>query len=647
MRAPHFRISWQKLALMAFACPLSLFSADVKDMVLTGGKSPALVISFSPGEAQDEYPLYFQNPDAGNRSITVCFLETQSAFPLGSLSLPANAPVAGLALKKVTTPSGKNFLGIEIAFKEMPAGELPLAPNGKAKLRIALPDASTPRFLWTASKNISPPQPEAQARPIAPTAQSAPTPKAAPAPMVAPTQPSMPVAELAASSVNDVELIIGSEQQDLLLVGQGLTSSFSFTRDTKDSLSFLLRLPGAKVNLADKSPTLPAGSLFSGLKWRQVKDTALLQIRLRRPMEPQAGFTNGKIAVTLPEKGGVGIKWKASDSKVIATTSLPESGPSAHALGETLDKDRSSLSSSGVFLPAEGGKPMILLRDSAELKSGPEKGSKAIKNVPAGAQLLKLEKSGLWFKVACEGDTGYLLGKDVIYADEMTAKHEARLQSLLAAQAKAREKQERIELEAAAKVARQDSIEAAKAQQALAKTPAPETTPPPEPTRVETEPILRAATPQPEVPTAELNIAKNDEQKLMEAPDPAMAERLEQERLTAERDKLGKTADGRVTYNSYGRRDPFIPVEAGVMDNGIDIDQMKVVGVVWHPSDPLAVLQHVKESSVSFTIKQGDPVHNGRVARITRDAVTFDITEYGISRSYTLKLVSTQERAKK
>jgi hypothetical protein len=37
-------------------------------------------------------------------------------------------------------------------------------------------------------------------------------------------------------------------------------------------------------------------------------------------------------------------------------------------------------------------------------------------------------------------------------------------------------------------------------------------------------------------------------------------------------------------------------------------------------------------------------VHNGRVARISHEAVTFDISEYGISRSYSLRLVSSSAK---
>jgi hypothetical protein len=57
--------------------------------------------------------------------------------------------------------------------------------------------------------------------------------------------------------------------------------------------------------------------------------------------------------------------------------------------------------------------------------------------------------------------------------------------------------------------------------------------------------------------------------------------------------------------------------------------------------------EHIQESNLSFTVRHGDPVHNGKVSRITRDAITFDLTEYGITRAFTMKLVNPQERANK
>jgi hypothetical protein len=693
------KLSPIKLWVLAALSAITAGANELKDLVLTGGKSPALKFVFAKGQTAEDYPLYFQKIDAASQAITICFLETPSSLPLGKMALPDNAPIQGLALKKVTTPSGKNFLGVEIVLPALPPGELSLSPGNGGTLRAKLPATATPtgKLSWSASKSAAtlpkpqetpaepaaappsesvtetsapkapvPPEPVAVETPVAPPAAPA---VAAPA---APDQPSV----VEPGMISDIAVVVGATQQDLLVIGEGL-GALSFTRNVQDTLAYDLKISGAKFALASKAFTPPALSIFASIKIRQIKDTLALAIRLRRPALAQAGAAGQQIAVTVPQGGDAQLKWLASAGKTVAATGLPETGPSAHDEGAKLDQGKGGLSSSVVFLPSGFGKPMLIMRDSAALREKAQPRAKPIKHVPAGAQILKLESEGQFLRVVSENDTGYIAKADALYSDELTAKDEAKLQRLIAARAiaveKALEKQRRKEAEIAAqataaekaaqaeqaaqaaqaaeaaaqaeKVA-QETAQAAQAAAAesttraeAAKTPAPK------------EPVAAAApqpeaTPKSESGAAPLHIATQDEQKIGQAPDAAMLQRLEQERLAAEKDKQ-KAAEGPITYNSFGRRDPFVPVEQGNTDNGIDIDQMKVVGIVWHLSDPMAVLQHVKESSVSFTVKQGDPVHNGRVSRITRDAVTFDITEYGISRSYSLKLVSMQERAKK
>lgn len=385
----------------------------------------------------------------------------------------------------------------------------------------------------------------------------------------------------------------------------------------------------------------------------------------------QAGMAGKHVAVTVPQGGETQIKWLASAAKTVAATGMPESGPSAHDEGSRIDQTKRELSSSLVFLPGGFGKPMLIMKDSAALREKPQPKAKAIKHVPAGAQIQRLDTEGSYLKVVSDGDTGYIAKNEALYADELSEKDEAKLQKMVTAREKAMQKA--LEKAALAAKAEQEAQQAAadaeakavadaqaaaaqvaqieQANQAAQAAPGSQTPQASQVEQVETAAPATQAPPQQTTAKAErgtppLHIATQDEQKLGQAPDAAMLLRLEQEKLAAEKDKQ-KAAEGPIVYNSFGRRDPFVPVEQGNADNGIDIDQMKVVGIVWHLSDPLAVLQHVTEPSVSFTVKQGDPVHNGRVSRITRDAVTFDITEYGISRSYSLKLVSLQERAKK
>jgi multidrug efflux pump subunit AcrA (membrane-fusion protein) len=226
-------------------------------------------------------------------------------------------------------------------------------------------------------------------------------------------------------------------------------------------------------------------------------------------------------------------------------------------------------------------------------------------------------------------------------------KAEAAAQALAAKEAAAAEKAAAKAAAEAEKLAAKEAADAAKkaaaeakAQEALAAQEA-------EPVRVAGPAAIPSSSPKALAEAQGKGKMAPDGPKLGLAENPELANKLAQEKKAAEEEKM-KVAppETRVAYNSYGRRDPFIPVEQGIADNGIDIDQMKVVGIIWQAQEPMAVLEHNRESGVSFTVKQGDPVHNGRVSRITRDQVTFDISEYGISRSYSLKLVSNKEGKK-
>lgn len=95
--------------------------------------------------------------------------------------------------------------------------------------------------------------------------------------------------------------------------------------------------------------------------------------------------------------------------------------------------------------------------------------------------------------------------------------------------------------------------------------------------------------------------------------------------------------EDRVTYSSYGRRDPFIEVK-GLVEEGINVDQMELVGIIWEAEDPIAILAESKNPSMSYTLKEGDKVLNGKVLKITRTDVLFLIQEFGVSRRYSMRL---------
>lgn len=94
----------------------------------------------------------------------------------------------------------------------------------------------------------------------------------------------------------------------------------------------------------------------------------------------------------------------------------------------------------------------------------------------------------------------------------------------------------------------------------------------------------------------------------------------------------------RVVYNTFGIRDPFIPLEPDDIEGGLNIDQMKVVGIIASPTRPMAVLEHTSQPGLSVALKEGDAIQNGRVLKIERDRVVFLLEEFGVSRQFALKL---------
>lgn len=93
----------------------------------------------------------------------------------------------------------------------------------------------------------------------------------------------------------------------------------------------------------------------------------------------------------------------------------------------------------------------------------------------------------------------------------------------------------------------------------------------------------------------------------------------------------------RITYSSFGRRDPFVQLE-GIVNEGINIDGVELVGIIWDSEVPMVLLTDSRNPGVSYTLKEGDAILNGKVLKITQDEVLFLINEFGVSRRYTMTL---------
>jgi hypothetical protein len=674
---------------------LSLSSAhDLKGVDLSGNAAQiSLKLTFGPG-GDGDYPLYFQKVDAAHGTVTLCFLETETAFPLGGHAVDANPAVEEIFLKRLTSPSGKNFLGVELKMKEPPQAEAAVQPMPKGVLKVMLGKGGKGKLAWSLEKSLkaapsrlaAPSQladdaylaAKAEAPPATATSKKGPhsaeSPEAAPAAPVAaapeqaaPETAPAPGATTPAASLKELKMVISKSQEDFLLAfDPPAVPAYAVAVKGADSSVLELAFDGAKSALERKEYAPPQSGLFKKVKITNEKGKLVLRFQLASKSPVQILPQEGALALTGAGKGesAVPSKWTTAKPDAVpaaaATGEAPDPVTSAHEEGAALDAAqgagaagrKNGLSSSGVFSLGKGGKSMIVTKDSAALKSAPGGKGKTLKKLPLGDKVEKLEKSGAWVKVVSGSDTGFFRADGAVYEDEITDAQAKDLQGKLAAkQAKAdaaAQKQAAAEAKAQAKAeaARAKAAAVAAAAQPQAAEAQPQDVAEAAPVAVEGNAGVTKGLKPAKAPGAKG--AAQAGPNLSLSANPELADKLAKEKQSAEEEKMDvEPEEKRIAYNSYGRRDPFIPVEQGAGDNGIDIDQMRVVGIIWQASEPMAVLEHTREAGVSFTVKAGDPVHNGRVRSISRDAVTFDISEYGISRSYSLKLISSKEGAKK
>jgi hypothetical protein len=97
-----------------------------------------------------------------------------------------------------------------------------------------------------------------------------------------------------------------------------------------------------------------------------------------------------------------------------------------------------------------------------------------------------------------------------------------------------------------------------------------------------------------------------------------------------------------IRYHRKGR-DPFIPYISSVeSDLGLPfVENLRLVGILYDDRDRIGLLEDKKNNNRPFTLREEDRVEKGKVLKIYRDRIVFLITEYGISRTVTLRLTET------
>ena len=100
-----------------------------------------------------------------------------------------------------------------------------------------------------------------------------------------------------------------------------------------------------------------------------------------------------------------------------------------------------------------------------------------------------------------------------------------------------------------------------------------------------------------------------------------------------------------------GGRDPFEPIIPGSVSlSGLPFaENLHLVGVLYDDVDRIALCEDSQNDNRPFALREHDPVEKGKVLKIYRDKAVFLITEFGISRSFTLQLskVTDEQEARK
>ena len=99
-------------------------------------------------------------------------------------------------------------------------------------------------------------------------------------------------------------------------------------------------------------------------------------------------------------------------------------------------------------------------------------------------------------------------------------------------------------------------------------------------------------------------------------------------------------------YASFGKKDPFLPF-FDTIDQGMNIDAVRIVGIIWEDQNPIAILEEVNGSGASYTLKENDPIQNGKVFKITPREVIFELTEFGMTRRFAMQLPKLEHESKK
>ena len=255
---------------------------------------------------------------------------------------------------------------------------------------------------------------------------------------------------------------------------------------------------------------------------------------------------------------------------------------------------------------------IVIVKDNTALRSRPSAApvSAVIRRFPLGAIVTKLGKKGAWIHVEAGDAQGWVLGS---LAMDSAKAPQAIWRKIEAEKILAAKQEEKLQ---EAERTRQEKIEKAQA----ANTSQPEITPLRKQPSVEHS-IAASAPAVPE--KAALSDTMKNSVPLQGAATVAIVP--------------DKPQQSGIEYSVLGR-DPFLPLtqdEEGPLPN---VDNLQMVGILYDKAARIALFEDMKDKANAYALRENDPVKNGYLLRIQSDKVLFLIKEFGISRTFTMKL---------
>jgi hypothetical protein len=99
-------------------------------------------------------------------------------------------------------------------------------------------------------------------------------------------------------------------------------------------------------------------------------------------------------------------------------------------------------------------------------------------------------------------------------------------------------------------------------------------------------------------------------------------------------------------YQSWGRPDLFSALVSGEFEPGeaadlVDVNNAKLVGVMWGPTDRFALVED--GSGNGYILRVGDRISNGRVLAVQKKSLVASVSLYGITKRVILRLADGKD----